>query len=179
MADAPGSDQPAAPEVLYAQAAGEFGDALYRLARAYESDPDRRQDLLQDIHTALWRSFTTFDRRCSLRTWVYRVAHNVATSKVIRHRTRSPTLVSLDEVAFMSDGRDGERLVDRQRALERLLALIQTLKPADRQVILLYLEGVDAVSIGEITGMSSGKVATKVHRIKQILTRRFHQGGRS
>ena len=177
MADAPGSGGLAARDALYEQAASEFGSALQRLGRAYEADPDRRQDLLQDIHIALWRSFATFDGRCSLRTWVYRVAHNVATSQVIRRRAHVPTLVSLDEVASMPDGHDGERLVDRQRALDTLLALIQTLKPTDRQVILLYLEGVDAVSIGEITGMSCGNVATKVHRIKQILARRFREGG--
>jgi DNA-directed RNA polymerase specialized sigma24 family protein len=86
MADAPGSGELAARDALYEQAAGEFGGALHRLARAYEANPDRRQDLLQDIHIALWRSFATFDRRCSLRTWVFRVAHNVATSQVIRRR---------------------------------------------------------------------------------------------
>jgi RNA polymerase sigma-70 factor (ECF subfamily) len=43
-------------------------------------NPEDRRDLLQEIHLALWRSFATFDDRCSLRTWVYRVAHNVATS---------------------------------------------------------------------------------------------------
>jgi RNA polymerase sigma-70 factor (ECF subfamily) len=36
----------------------------------------------------------------------------------------------------------------------------------------------DAASIGEITGLSPGNVATKIHRIKNILARRFHQGGR-
>ena len=33
-------------------------------------------------------------------------------------------------------------------------------------MILLYLEGTDAASIGEITGLSAGNVATKIHRIK-------------
>ena len=56
------------------------GPALGRLALAYEMNPEDRRDLLQEIHLALWRSFATFDDRCSLRTWVYRVAHNVATS---------------------------------------------------------------------------------------------------
>ena len=52
---------------------------------------------------------------------------------------------------------------------------MQTLEPLDRRVILLYLEGVDGASIGEITGLSARKVATKVHRIKQVLTQRFHE----
>ena len=60
----------------YRDAAAGFGPALDRLACAYEADPDIRRDLLQDIHLALWRSFANFDGRCSLRTWVYRIAHN-------------------------------------------------------------------------------------------------------
>ncbi len=161
-------------EDLYHQAADTFGAALERLARAYEADPDKRRDLMQEIHLALWRSFDGFAGRCSLRTWVYRVAHNTATSHVIRQRrSRVQTFVTLEEIDVTSES-GGE---DRRLALDRLLELIQKLKPLDRQVILSYLEGLDAASIGEITGISPGNVATKVHRIKSILTRRFHQGG--
>src|SRR5688572_2111714 len=39
---------------LYGKAAAEFGGALERLARGYEADSDRRRDLLQEIHVALW-----------------------------------------------------------------------------------------------------------------------------
>src|SRR6476660_1579879 len=84
---------------LYAEAAAMFGPALERLARAYEPDADRRLDLLQEIHVSLWRSFASFDGRCSLRTWVYRVSHNVATSQVIRRRNKGPRLVGLEEAA--------------------------------------------------------------------------------
>ena len=42
--------------------------------------------------------------------------------------------------------------------------------------MLLYLEGIDAASIGEVTGLSAGNVATKIHRIKSVLARRFHEG---
>jgi RNA polymerase sigma-70 factor (ECF subfamily) len=54
--------------------------------------------------------------------------------------------------------------------------MIQSLKPLDRQVILSYLEGMDAAAIGEITGLAAGNVATKIHRIKTVLARRFSQG---
>jgi RNA polymerase sigma-70 factor (ECF subfamily) len=159
----------------YAQAAADHGAALERLARAYEPDADRRRDLLQDIHVALWRSLERFDGRCSLRTWVYRVAHNTATSQVLRRRAGAPALVSLDEVGDAVSGQDSEREVEERRTLERLLELIQGLKPVDRQVMVLYLEGLDAAGIGEITGLSPQNVATKVHRSKQVLVDRFHR----
>jgi len=161
---------------LYQQAAAIYGAALERLARSYEADPEIRRDLLQEIHIGLWRTIEAFDGRCSLRTWVYRVAHNIATSHVMRQRRdNSRTLVGLEELENMPDQQSAPD-ADRHEALERLAAMIRQLKPLDRQVILSYLEGMDAASIGEITGLSPGNVATKIHRIKAILSRRFQEG---
>ncbi len=169
---------PSRQDELYQEAAAIYGAALERLARGYEADQDRQRDLLQEVHLALWQSLAGFDGRCSLRTWVYRVAHNVAASHVIRdHRVNSRTLVGLDLLETLPVEDDRERVLDRHHTLEKLLRLIQRLKPLDRQVILSYLEGLDAASIGEITGISPRNVATKVHRIKNILARRFHEGG--
>src|SRR4051812_31534064 len=163
---------------LYRQAADAYGAALERLVRSYENNPDRRRDLLQEVHLALWRSLAIFDGRCSLRTWVYRVAHNAATSHGIRRWANAPTLVSLEAVDDFVEENDVERATDRRISLERLLELIHTLRPLDRQIVLLYLEGLEAASIGEITGASAGSIATKLHRLKKLLTRRFHERGR-
>lgn len=162
----------------YAEAARIFGGALERLTAAYERDVEARRDLLQDIHVALWRSLARFDGRCSLRTWVYRVAHNTAISRVIRPQASAPTIVALDDLDSMAEASDREQGLDRRRALDRLHGLIRRLKPLDRQVMLLYLEEEGAASIAEITGLSVANVSTKVHRIKQILVRQFHDGGR-
>ena len=166
---------------LYKDAVASYGAALVRLARAWEADPDAREDLLQEMHLALWRSFRTFDARCSLRTWVYRVAHNAATSHVLRSRRgRSIPLVSIEEIeehGGIACDNHGPRSMETVQILDRLYALIQRLNPLDRQVILLYLEGVEAASIGDVTGISAGYVATKIHRIKTILANQFHNGG--
>jgi RNA polymerase sigma-70 factor (ECF subfamily) len=112
-----------------------------------------------------------------LRTWVYRVSHNAAISHVIRQRrTNSHVLVSLEELDQVPDPATPD--AGQQHALNRLFTLVQRLKPLDRQVILSYLEGLDAAAIGEITGLAPGNVGTKIHRIKNILTRAFHEGGR-
>jgi RNA polymerase sigma-70 factor (ECF subfamily) len=169
------ADRAAGREQRYAETATAFGPALERLARAYERDPDKRRDLLQEIHIALWRSLARFDSRCSLRTWVYRVAHNTATSKVLRPQTNAPSIVALDDSLESVLEVSAEEIVDRRRALERLHDLIARLKPLDRQVMLLYLEQLDAASIAEITGLSAANVATKVRRIKQLLIQRFHE----
>ena len=165
-------------DALYQEAAATYGTALDRLARAYEADPDKRRDLSQEIHLALWRSFAGWKGQCSLRTWVYWVAHNVAASHVIQQRrAKAQVLMSIEELEHLPDP-SVNRSADIRHALERLLGLVQSLKPLDRQVILSYLEGMDAASIGEIVGLSPGNVATKIHRIKHILARWFQEGGR-
>lgn len=160
---------------LYEQVAETYGPPLERLARAYELDPDLRCDLLQEIHLQLWRSFASFDQRCSLRTWVYRVAHNVATGHVVRQSRLRNRLVSIETIEATPGNDHTEHAASQAQALERLSTLIQQLKPLDRQIIVSYLEGMDAGSIGEITGLSPANIAMKVHRIKNILKRRFGQ----
>ena len=159
---------------LYRDAAESYGPSLDRLARAYEADPEVRRDLLQDIHLQLWRSLAQFDGRCSLRTWVYRVAHNVAASHVVRQRRIRVKLASIEEVESMEAP---AAVPNQSEAIDRLSTLIRQLKPLDRQIIVLYLEGWDAASSAEVTGLSAANVAMKVHRIKNILKRWFHQGG--
>jgi RNA polymerase sigma factor (sigma-70 family) len=166
------------PDELYLQAAEAFGPALQRLARATEANAERRRDLLQDIHVALWRSLATFDGRCSLKTWVYRVAHNTAASHVDRERRRPSGALPLESAGELADGRSLAADLEQSDALARLMAWIRRLKPPDRQVITLYLEELDAAAIAEITGLTPGAVATRISRFKAQLTNDF-QGGRT
>lgn len=163
-------------DALYQEVVDTYGAALDRLARAYEFDPEARRDLLQDIHLHLWRSFAHFDGRCALRTWLYRVAHNVAAAHVIRQRRLRTHLVSIETIETMPDREQAELAAGNAESLDRLRLLIQRLKPLDRQIIVSYLEEMDAASIAEITGLSPANVAVKIHRIKNVLRRWFGEG---
>jgi RNA polymerase sigma-70 factor (ECF subfamily) len=157
----------------------EHGAALTRLSLGYELDPEHRRDLLQEIHIAVWRSLAIFDGRCSLRTWVYRVAHNTGVKHVMRAKRRAfASLKSLEEVAEPEGSTDLEGEMHRETALRRLSLLISELKPLDRQVILLYIDDVGAQEIAEITGLSPRGVGVRVHRIKHLLRKVFRQGAR-
>jgi RNA polymerase sigma-70 factor (ECF subfamily) len=119
---------------LYEEAAASCRGALARLARAYEPDPDKRRDVLQEIHVALWLSLADFEGRCSLNTWVYRVAHNTATSVVTRRKAKAPTLVGLEEVQALLQ-EDGHHTVDHRDDLRHLWELIYKLKPHDKSPV--------------------------------------------
>jgi RNA polymerase sigma-70 factor (ECF subfamily) len=163
-------------DALYAEAGAANAAAMRRLARGYEADPDRQRDLLQEMHMELWVSLRSFDGRCSLRTWVYRIANNVGASHVGRARRLSSRLVDLETLEARMPSVDGEAQVDQLFSAAILLDLIYRLKPLDRQVILLYLEGEAAGPIAEVTGISAGNVATKIHRIKRMLKQKYLEG---
>jgi RNA polymerase sigma-70 factor, ECF subfamily len=158
---------------LYETAAREYGHALDRLAAGYEADPEKRHDLRQDIHFQLLRSFDVFDGRCSLKTWTFRVAHNTAVSYVIRERRENAGFVSLEEIERTALSEDREPDIDQQRALQQLSQFIRQLKPLDRQIMISYLEGIDAATIAEVSGLSPANIRMKIHRIKSILSSRF------
>jgi RNA polymerase sigma-70 factor (ECF subfamily) len=85
--------------------------------------------------------------------------------------------LSLEEIESMPNP-DGSRRDTPDRVdLERLLQLIHQLSPPDREIMLLYLEGLDAPMIGDIMEMSAVNVRSKIHRIKEVLARRFLAGG--
>lgn len=163
-------------DALYRQTVCQYGPDIARFVAGYERDEARRQELLQDVHVALWQSFAGFRGQCGLRTWVYRVAHNVGASHIERARKVAERgYLGLDDAAAEAVIGDDTGIASAERRidLQRIYALIHRLKPADREVMLLYLEDLDAAAIGEVTGLSARNVATKVHRIKAVLAQQL------
>jgi RNA polymerase sigma-70 factor (ECF subfamily) len=163
-------------DALYEQAVAEHGAVIRRLARGYEADPERRRDLLQEIHVELWRSLESFDGRCGLRTWVYRIAHNVSASHIVRQRRVASRLVDLEALEAEPARIDEETRADHRHAAQKLLDLIHQLRPADREIVLLYLEGETAAQIADVTGLSASNIGTRIHRIKKLLQQQLVEG---
>ena len=163
-------------DALYEQAVAEHGAVIRRLARGYEADPERRRDLLQDIHLELWRSLESFDGRCGLRTWVYRVAHNVSASHITRQRRVASRLVDLEALDVEPAPIDEETHADYRHSAQKLLGLIHRLRPTDREIVLLYLEGETSAQIADVTGLSASNIGTKIHRTKKLLQQQYVEG---
>jgi len=55
----------------------EHGPMLARIAGSYESEPARRDDLLQEISVAVWRALPSWRGDASLRTFAARVLEHI------------------------------------------------------------------------------------------------------
>ncbi|HEU0225004.1 MAG TPA: sigma-70 family RNA polymerase sigma factor [Steroidobacteraceae bacterium] len=157
--------------------------ALSRLAASYESRPALREELLQDIAFALWRALPAFRRESSEKTFVMRIATNRALSHIAARKgpdlkgTHPINSELMGCVPFKSDpvwqvvdpGPRPEEEVASMQGAARLQAAVRGLPLAQRQVMVLALEGLDHDEIARVLGISEGNVAVRLHRGKALL----------
>ncbi len=141
-----------------------YAGPVRRLCSAYAIAPADREDLFQEIFLGVWRSLPGFRAESSERTWIYRIAHNVALTWQIRDRRHQSRHTTLDDAVPL----EINAIVDLRRVeMERVLG---QLKPADRSLTLLWLEGLTATEIEEVTGVQAATVAVRLGRIRKQLT---------
>jgi RNA polymerase sigma-70 factor (ECF subfamily) len=163
-----GEAERAAAETDFDRVFAEFGPALRRIAASYEPDAGRRDDLFQEIALALWRALPRFRRECSLRTFVFRIAHNRALTHVWqRGRSRTHDMSAAVHVADPSEG--PERETARRHQRERLDAAIRALPVVHRQVLMLALEDLSHAEMAAVLGISENAVAVRLTRARQAL----------
>jgi RNA polymerase sigma factor (sigma-70 family) len=141
-----------------------YAPALRRLCAAYAIDPADRDDLFQDICLAVLRAWPAFRGDATPRTWLYRIAHNVALTWQARARRRESREAPLDR-----DVQGVDAMAVRRIALQEAVA---RLSPADRAITLLWLEGLSAAEIESVTGVKAPTVAVRLSRIRRQLADR-------
>lgn len=121
------------------------------------------EDCMQEVMINLWRSFGTFEKRSSEKTWVWRIATN--TMLMLRRKdVRSPQTESIETV-------DVEDKADRSgdERYQQLQQLINTLPEESSIIIRAFLDGFSYKEIAEMTGSTVGAVAMRIARTKRKL----------
>jgi RNA polymerase sigma-70 factor (ECF subfamily) len=143
------------------------GPALVRLTACYESLPQAREDLLQEILMAIWRALPSFRGDCSEKTFALRVAHNRCLTHVWK-RGKSPK--SEAELPEAPDPRKNpETLAIDNRRREALLEAIRALPVNYRQVITLALEDLTAAEMASVLGVTENNAAVRLNRARKAL----------
>lgn len=142
---------------------------ILKVARAYCQDEEERKDLVQDIILQLWKSFPNYDETYALSTWTYRIAFNVSISYLRKVTTR--------EKIHRSYQRDTEFLqIDNtvlDEKLQQLYRFIDLLKPINKAIMIMHLDGCSNKEIAGVMGISESNVSTKKQRIKDQLKNYF------
>ena len=166
-------DANAAFRERYLAVVEEHAPALRRLCHSYCDEHSDAEDLFQDIALAVWTALPRFRGESSDRTWLYRIAHNVALTFVTKRRKQVRREQHVDnDVPVTSTGSVESQIVaaQKQKMFERLL---RELPFDDRRLVLLYLEGLSTAEIETVTGLTRSNVTVRLSRIRHRLSDRL------
>ncbi|MEO1434354.1 MAG: sigma-70 family RNA polymerase sigma factor [Bacteroidota bacterium] len=155
----------------------EYHPILFKIGRAYTDNEFDFQDLYQEMLIQLWRAMPSFEEQAKLSTFIYRVALNTAlTYKRGRDRRRRRFLFGKFPKDVAEDNQVAHKQ-EKEQQIDLLYEVIRSLKPENRSLILLSLEGHSYDQIAEILGISSSNVGVKLLRTRKQLSKLLNAKG--
>lgn len=140
---------------------------ILHLALRYVKEPDDAKDVAQRAFVRAFTSLDGFRGGSSFRTWLYRIAVNLALNHLRDHRRETPT--ELPDAAMTTDAVGAGRLLSAEQR-RRLLAAIAELPPKQRLV--LELRVFDELPFREVAEVADcSENAAKVnfhHAVKRL-----------
>lgn len=146
---------------------------LYRYAVWLSRDPALAQDVVQECLLRAWRSFDRLRDSQAIKPWLITILRR----EHARHYERvRPPLVDIDDLP----GSDEQRLAtweDDDGDVREVRAAMLKLAPEYREpLVLQVLLGHTAEEIGEIIGIRSGAVLTRLYRARKQLRELLEDG---
>jgi RNA polymerase sigma factor (sigma-70 family) len=130
------------------------------------------EDLCQETFLKALRSLHGFRFQSSLKTWLFRIAHNAALD-FLRGRGAESSLEDRDEsgeVAASPTQFDPSRVLQESQIREALQAAVRALPAAQREVLHLFYWGdLSVEEIARVTETPEGTVKTHLFRGRQAL----------
>lgn len=132
-------------------------EAVFRFC-ARRVGADRAPDVAQETFITAQKALSKFRGESTLRTWLFGIAHNEC-RRVFRKQKLEPIMIEIDP-ASPSGGEGEQALIDR----EALRLAMASLSQEHREVVLLHeIEGMTYEEIGEILGVPTGTVKSRLH----------------
>ncbi len=138
---------------------------ITRICYYYAQDTDDFNDLRQDVIANIWAYRDSFRGDSAISTWIYRLTLNTCIS-ALRKRKQKGGSVSLETLTDLHS--DTSDTAGMHRELYRM---ISRLSPADKAIILLWLDDLSYDNISDIIGIGRNTVATRLRRIKEKLAK--------
>ena len=140
-----------------------YKNTIYTVCYLFAKDNEEVNDLFQETLINLWQGFGSFQGKCDLKTWIWRVSLNTCLTAERKKKRRVETVPLSMDINLFTDPDDDTRQI------QQLYRRINKLGVVDRAIILLWLENMSYEEIGQIIGISTKNVSVKLVRIKEQL----------
>ena len=149
-------------ETAFAQMVKEHKNTIYTVCFMFSKDSEEVNDLFQEVLINLWQGFASFEGKSKIDTWIWRVSFNTCISQE-RKKKRTSAIPLTMGIDLFNDKDDDTKQV------KMLYDRIHRLKPFDRAIVLLWLEGMPYDEIAAIVGITTKNVSVRLYRIKEEL----------
>lgn len=130
---------------------------------------DEAQDVVQDAFVSLQRHLAGNGSQESIRSWLYRVAHNAACNRQQSYARKFTAPLDEAIVETIVDKETPERAVLKKEKFQRLGKAMKFLTENERECLLLRAGGLRYREIGEVLGIGTSTVGDTVERaIKKL-----------
>jgi RNA polymerase sigma-70 factor, ECF subfamily len=129
---------------------------------------DEAQDVVQDAFVSLQRHLAANGSQESIKSWLYRVAHNQARNRQKSYARRFAAPLDAG-VEAIPDRDTPERKVLAKEKFERLEKAMRSLSDTERECLLLRSSGLRYREIAQVLGIATSTVGDTVDRaIKKL-----------
>ena len=125
------------------------------------------EEILQEVFLALLRHLERGKPRHNLRSWLFRVAHNLGLKRRETNHRILKILANADECpveTVVDVAPDPEQQITSMQRRQRILAIMNALPEQDRRCLYLRIEGLRYREIAQILGISLAAVALAMAR---------------
>ena len=137
----------------------EHKNTIYTVFFIFSNDSDEVNDLFQEVLINLWKGYSSFKMLSGIDTWIWKVSFNTCISSERKKKKHKTIPLSMDIDLFQDKD-------DESKQIRQLYQRIHRLKPLDRAIVLLWLEGISYEEIGAIVGISTKNVSVRLFRIR-------------
>lgn len=137
---------------------------VIRLCLGYaKGDEAQAKDLAQEVFVKVWRNLSNFRNQANVSTWIYRITVNTCLQEL---RKKKYVDLKIDPASEPTSN-----ATEIEAKFKWMYACINKLNSENKSIILLELEGVPQNAIADIIGISHAAVRTRIHRIKEQLSK--------
>lgn len=118
-----------------------FGQEVFAFLVSRERAEDRASEIFAEACEDLWKSMATFQWRCSMRTWFYRLARNAAVRYGKRPVNQAARRMRMSQISEIVDRVRSRSLVHlRSEVKDEFQKLREKLSPEDQALLVLRID---------------------------------------
>ncbi len=128
------------------------------------------EDLLQETFLAIWQGAERFRGKSSVKTWIFRIAHNQAISWLRHHGKTQPITLNIEDMSLFSQEPSPEEAIIQMGQVTQIQTAINKLSQNHRSTVeLTFVHGFSYKEIAEIMSCPVGTVKSRMNSALKYL----------